>query len=50
MDYVIVIAGLTDAMTVRAVEDIIGDVKMYLDDEHIPYSDVYCVKGQETAP
>jgi hypothetical protein len=40
MDYVIVITGLTDALTVHHIEDIIGDLKMYLDDEDVPYTDV----------
>lgn len=46
MEYVIVITGVT-GMTVRAVDDIVGDVKMYLEDEHIQYDDVY-LKVQET--
>jgi hypothetical protein len=40
MDYVIVITGLTDALSVHHIDDIIGDLKMYLDDEHVPYTDV----------
>ena len=38
--YVVIIAGLKDSLTVRAIEDLIGDVKMYLDDEGISYEDV----------
>ena len=46
MEYVIVIAGLTDSLTVGQVDDIIGDIKMYLDDENITHEDVY-LKAQE---
>lgn len=41
MEYVIVITGLTDALAVHHIDDIIGDLKMYLDDEHVPYTDVF---------
>jgi len=45
MDYVIVITGVTN-MTLQCIDDIVGDVKMYLDDERIAYDAVY-LKVQE---
>jgi len=40
MEYVIVIEGLTAPLSVHHIEDIIGDLKMYLDDENVEHTDV----------
>jgi len=46
MEYHITITGLTDAMKVHQVNDIMEDIKMYLDDEQVQYTDVF-IAAQE---